>query len=110
MIFSRPKFLLGALMGLESMRRGYVGGSALSLFIIKEFGLEKRAVPTLNFLRGYLEIEEWLLTQIPDFLSFLAMPFQDYHDAAKCFLEIVDGLSEKQRPRTCQFYWDKETP
>jgi len=107
MIFAPPRWLLGAAFSLESMRRGFIGGSALSLFIIKEFGLDKQAVPTLNALRGYLEIEEGLLAQIPDFLEFLAMPFQDYHDAAKCFLEIVDGLAEKQRPPTCEYYWKK---
>jgi len=94
-------------MSLESMRRGFVGGSALSLFIIKEFGLDKQAVPTLQWLRGYLDIEEQLLGQLPDYLEFLLTPFTDYHDAAKCFLEIVDGLAEKQRPPTCEYYWKK---
>lgn len=107
MIFKPPLWLLGAALSLESMRRGFIGGSSLSLFIIKEFGLDKQAVPTLNALRGYLEIEEHLLTQIPDFLKFLSMPFQDYHDAATAYLAIVDGLAEKQRPLTCQFYWEK---
>jgi len=79
----------------------------LSLFIIKEFGLERQAVPTLNWLRRYLDIEEGLLSQIPDFLDFLTMPFTDYHDAAKLYLQILDILSEAQRPRTCQFYWEE---
>ena len=70
----------------------------LSLFIIKEFGLEKQAVPTLNFMRTYLETEEKLLSQIPPFLEFLVMPFTDYHEAAKTYLLILDILAEKQRP------------
>jgi len=107
MIFSRPLWLLGAAFALESMRRGFVGGSMLSLFIIKEFGLEKQAVPTLNAMRTYLGIEEALLSRIPDFLEFLVMPFTDYHEAAKTYLLILDILAESQRPRTCQFYWEK---
>jgi len=80
----------------------------LSLFVIKEFGLEQQAVPTLNAMRGYLEVEERLLSQIPDFLDFLVAPFTDYHEAAKTYLLILDILSESQRPRTCQFYWEEE--
>ncbi len=65
MIFRKALWLIGAGMGLESMRRGFVGGSMLSLFVVKEFGLEKAAIPTMNALRTYLNIEEKLLSQIP---------------------------------------------
>lgn len=92
-------------MGLESMRRGFIGGSALSLFIIKEFGLERQALPTLNALRVYLEWEATLLSQIPPFLNFLLRPYTDYHNASMTYLEIVDILAEKQRPSTCAVYW-----
>jgi len=94
-------------MALESMRRGYIGGSALSLFIIKEFGLDKQAAPTLKAMRWYLDREEALLSQIPDFLAFLVIPFTDYHEASKTFLAIVDILAELQRPPTCDIYWNK---
>lgn len=106
-IFTKPLWLIGVGMSLESMRRGFVGGSALALFVIKEFGLDRQAVPTLNFLRRYLEIEEQLVESIPPFLGFLLTPFTDYHDAAKTFLEIVEILSEAQRPRGCDYYWQK---
>lgn len=92
-------------MALESMRRGFIGGSALSLFIIKEFGLEQQARPTLSALRGYLDWEETLLSQIPPFLEFLLRPYTDYHNAATTFLEIVDILAELQRPSACAVYW-----
>jgi len=107
MIFTKPLWLLGAGMALESMRRGFVGGSALSLFVIKEFGLEKAAVPTMNAMRTYLDIEERLIAQLPGYLAFLLTPFTDYADAARCYLEIIDGLSILQRPRTCSYYWKK---
>jgi len=97
-------------MSLESMRRGFIGGSALSLFIIKEFGLERQAVPTMKRMRIYLDLEGSLIDQIPDFLSFLVYPFTDYHQAAETYLLILDILSESQRPRTCQYYWEKGDP
>lgn len=92
-------------MTLESMRRGFIGGSALSLFIIKEFGLDQQAVPTMDAMRSYLAIEEGLLSSIPPFLSFLVIPFTDYHNANVAFLEILDMLALNQRPRSCQYYW-----
>jgi len=94
-------------MTFESMRRGFIGGSALSLFIIKEFGLDRQAVPTLNAMRSYLEIEENLISQIPPFFEFLVTPVTDYHQAAKTYLEILDILAEAQRPRACEYYWKK---
>lgn len=107
MMFSKPRWLIGAGMALESMRRGFVGGSLLSLFVIKEFGLDKQAVPTLNALRGYLAVEETLLEDIPPIINFVLRPFTDYHEASKVALEIIDILAEKQRPPTCEFYWKK---
>ncbi len=108
MIFSRPLWLLGAAFSLESMRRGFIGGSALSLFIIKEFGLDKQAAPTLDAMRSYLEVEETLLAQIPPFLEFLVTPFTDYHESAKLYLQIIEILAESQRPPGCEYYWEKE--
>jgi len=107
MIFTKPLWLFGVAMSLESMRRGFIGGSMLSLFIIKEFGLDKQAIPTLNALRGYLDIEAGFLAQIPPFLSFLASPFIDYHESAELYFQILELLAEAQRPPTCQFYWER---
>lgn len=108
MFFRRALWLFGVGMALESMRRGFVGGSALSLFIIKEFGLERQAVPTLNAMRGYLAIEETILSQIPPFMEFLVTPFTDYHHAGETFLDILELLAEQQQPPTCEYYWKKE--
>jgi hypothetical protein len=107
MIMSSPLWLIGVGFALESTRRGFIGGSSLALFVIKEFGLDRQAVPTLNLLRGYLELEEKLLADLPPYLEFLLAPFTDYHEAAKTFLRIIDILSEAQRPRTCEYYWKK---
>ncbi len=107
MIFTKPLWLIGVAFSLEGMRRGFIGGSALSLFIIKEFGLDKQAVPTLNAMRGYLEIEQKLIEKIPPLLKFLVTPFTDYHLAAQTYLQILAALAESQRPPTCEYYWNK---
>jgi len=100
-----PMWLIGVGFSLESMRRGYIGGSSLSLFIIKQFGLEGQAIPTLNFLRGYLIQEQYLIDSLSPPLDFLAFPFKDFHLAASTFLKIVDILAEAQAPTTCELYW-----
>ena len=107
MMFRRALWLFGAAFTLESLRRGFIGGSMLSLFIIKEFGLDKAAVPTMAWMRRYLDIEEGLLGWIPPPLDVLVTPFTDYHESAKLYLEILDILAEEQRPRTCQYYWGR---
>ena len=104
-MFHPPMWLIGAGMSLESFRRGFIGGSMLSLFIIKEFGLDQQAAPTLDFLRGYLDVEEVVLQNIPPVISFITTPFTDYHNSAKRYLEIVDALALKQRPLACEAYW-----
>ena len=107
-MFFQKQWLLGACFHLESFRRGFVGGSALALFIIKEFGLERQAVPTMEWMRTYLDFESELLAQIPAPLSFLLTPFTDYHEAAELYLRILAVLAESQRPPTCEFYWKEQ--
>lgn len=107
MMFRKPLWLFGAAMSLESMRRGFVGGTALALFIDLS-GLEPPStIRDLGFLRRYLEVEEWLITMIPPFLSFLVAPFIDYHKANCLFLEICDLLALARRETTCAPFWEK---
>lgn len=107
MFFKRALWMFGVAMYFESMRRGALGGSALSLFVIKEFGLDRQAVPTLNFLRTALDVEEKMIAQIPWFFEWLLTPITDYHQAAKTFVDILAILAELQRPSGCDYYWKK---
>ena len=79
----------------------------LSLFIIKEFGLEKQALPTIEWLSKYVNLEQALIDQIPQILDFLTTPFQDYHNSAVNYLLTLEILAEMQRPPTCEYYWAK---
>lgn len=107
MLFTRPLWLLGVGLSLESMRRGFVGGTSLSLFIIKDIGLEGRGRQHLEMLKGYLDIEAALLAGIPGYLEFLFLPFLDYHDAGKTYVAILEDLVEYQDPANCSWYWDQ---
>lgn len=107
MLFTRPLWLLGVGLSLESMRRGFVGGTSLSLFIIKDIGLEGRGRQHVEMLKTYLEIEAGLLSLIPDWLEFLVYPFMDYHDAGETFVAILEDLVEYQDPANCLYYWDR---
>lgn len=96
---------VGIVMSLEAMRRGFIGGTCLSLFVIKEFGLERQGKPTLEFLRKYLDIEEDMLSLVPPGLDWVFTIFSDYHESAKTYLAILDDMVELQCPSQCSFYW-----
>lgn len=108
MFFGSAIWLIGAVFALEGLRRGFIGGSSLSLFIIKEFGLTEQAAPTLAYLRQYLAIEESILASIPKELKVFLSPWIDHHDAGVTYLKIIDLLAEAERPKDCEFYWQKD--
>ena len=107
MFFGGAIWLIGAVFALEGMRRSFIGGCSLSLFIIKEFGLMGQARPTLAYLRQYLDIEESILARVPKELEIFLSPWIDHHDAGTTFLKILDLLAEAEAPPTCEFYWKK---
>ncbi len=93
-------------MGLESMRRGFIGGTALSLFIDLS-GLPQYACDRdLRTLATYLPIEEALIKALPDFLITLIHCFEDYHLAAVCFYETAKELCQSKGELSCQGVWD----
>jgi len=108
MMFAHPYWLIGAGMSLESMRRCFIGGTALALFIDLS-GLEPPSVVRdLTFLRNYLKIEEELIQNIPPIIAFIASPYIDYHKANCLFVDIVDRLQLFRRELSCNPVWEKE--
>ncbi|MBA7585597.1 hypothetical protein ES708_27582 [subsurface metagenome] len=112
MFFGGAMWLIGGVFALEGLRRGLIGGSSLSLFIIKEFGLHGSSLPTLNFLRNYLDIEERIIDTLPDYFQFFVTPWTDHHEAGVTYLKILDILAKYEFPTecdpegaVCQFYW-----
>jgi len=104
-LFRLPLFVFGTVLSLESMRRGFMGGSALSLFIDISNNNKEGCKVRIQFMAQYLDIEEYLLTQIPGFLSWAAGPFIDYHKAQRCFFTIAEALCDRLDKRSCADIW-----
>lgn len=108
MMFRPPWWLIGAGMSLETMRRCFIGGTSLALFIdltgLDQFSCLRDA----SLLRAYLPIEAALIHQIPPIIRFITFPFIDYHNAAKCFLSITDALCYAKQELLCQPIWEKQ--
>ncbi len=96
-------------MSLESMRRGFMGGSALSLFIDISIDNMEGCKVRIAFMKMYLDVEEHLLTQIPPILHFLLGPFIDYHKAQRCFFTIAETLCGRLDKRSCDEIWYPKT-
>ena len=93
-------------MSLDSMRRGFIGGTSLALFIDLSGMGQESCMRDLNTLATYLPIEEALIESIPFFLDFLIRPFEDYHLAAVCFYETAQELCLQKGELQCQQIWD----
>ncbi len=93
-------------MSLDSMRRGFIGGTALALFIDLSGMGQESCSRELSFLASYLPIEEELLSKIPFFLDFITRPFEDYHLAAVCFYETAKELCQQKGELQCQGIWE----
>jgi hypothetical protein len=105
MRFFHNWFMMGACLSLEGMRRTFIGGSSLSLFIIKDFGLTPHAWSTLKLLEGYLAIEQSLIENIPPVIHFVLTPWVDHHNSGVLYLQILHLLAESEFPVTCDWYW-----
>jgi hypothetical protein len=110
MRFFRGSWLIGASLSLEGMRRTFIGGSSLSLFIIKEFGLSPHAQSTLDLLRGYLDIEAGLIDAIPEPFRWLVSPWTDHHNSGVLFVRILDELVKLEFPSSCTYFWQEPAP
>lgn len=100
-------FFYGAALSLEGFRRTFLGGTFLSLFIVKEFGLQPHALELIERLESYLEIEASWIPKLVFPLSFLVRPWQDHNKAGRTYLTILKLLAESEFPATCEFYWPK---
>jgi hypothetical protein len=105
-MFRSPKWIIGAALSLESMRRGFIGGTSLALFIdIGSLG-QASCQRDLRTLATYLPIEKTLIDAIPDFLITLVHCFEDYHEAAQCFYDIASELCQQKGELQCQGIWE----
>jgi hypothetical protein len=107
MNFFSSSFMIGLVYNLEAARRGFLGGTQLSLFLIKTYGLDWLGREHVEKLRTYLDVEQAFIDAIPDYLSWMVLPWIDHHDAGVTFCSMMDDLLEYQDPNTCAYYWGK---
>lgn len=111
MFFTSATWLIGGAMSLESMRRSFIGGTSLALFIDLS-GLDQLScLRDTDILRLYLPIEEMLIQDLPFFLKWMASPWIDHHKAASTFLTIADTICANRAIETleitkCEDVWE----
>ena len=104
-MFRSPTWIIGAALSLESMRRGFIGGTSLALFIDLSGMGQESCSRDLQTLEAYLPIEKALIEAIPVFLIALVHCFEDYHLAAVCFYETAKELCLQKGELQCQGVW-----
>ena len=96
MFFVQAPWIIGRAMSLESMRRCFIGGTSLCLFIDLAGDSPLSCSRDNAFLRSYLPIEEMLINELPPFLRWMVSPWIDYHNAAATFLKISEALCARK--------------
>lgn len=83
-----------------------MGGSALSLFIDISIDNHEGCKLRIEMMGTYLDVEEYLITQIPPILAYFIWPFTDYHNAQRCFFTIASTLCDRLQKRSCADIWN----
>ena len=88
--FTSPLFLAVPIgYALEGLRRCWLSGTSLALFIdIGSCGPESCIRDCAN-LRRYLDVDRDVIQAVPEILRPLIAPWIDHHNAQECFYEIA---------------------
>jgi len=106
-MFMSPAFIaLGVAYFFEGLRRGYLGGLSLGLFMDLSTTPPGDCTRDLNSLRAYLDKEKDALEAIPQIAWPLIGPWIDHHNAVETFYEIAMELCIGLHVESCQDIWD----
>lgn len=110
-MFMSPLFLvLGVAYFFEGLRRAYLGGLSLGLFIDISSNPPESCKRDLEYLRAFLDKEKEQIEAIPETAWPLIGPWIDHHNAVECFYEIACMLCQQKAGlfptgKTCQEIW-----
>jgi hypothetical protein len=109
-IISPAFMLLGIAYPLEGLRRAFLGGLSLGLFIDISSNPYESCKRDLEYLRTYLDKEKLIVQSIPEIAWPLVGPWIDHHNAVECFYEIACMLCQQKAGlfpsgKTCQEIW-----
>lgn len=105
MRFFHAWFLLGSSLSLEGLRRNFLGGTCLSLFIIIQYGLTTHADEALANLEAYLGLEQQFINALPAPVSWLLTPWTDHHNSGVAALRVFRLLLGTRNINACDRYW-----
>ncbi|GAH87509.1 unnamed protein product, partial [marine sediment metagenome] len=95
--FISPAFaVLGLGFALEGLRRAWLGGTALTLFIDIGQSTPESCLRDVAALRVYLDIDREVINSVEEFLWPLIAPWIDHHNAQECFYEIAIQLCNQR--------------
>lgn len=96
--------LLGLAFALEGLRRCWLSGTSLCLFIDIGSSIPASCIRECENLRRYLDVDCTLLDAIPKLFWPIIGPWIDHHNAQECFYEIAMELCMTRNfpPIVCQ--------
>ncbi len=111
-VFSPAFILLGVLYPLEGLRRTWLGGLSLGLFIDIGSCPHESCEREVVYLRNYLDHDRDIIMAIPEIAWPLIGPWIDYHNAAETFYDIAMILCLQKQglenlPSSCRVAWQQ---
>jgi len=94
---------------LEGLRRCWLSGTALTLFIDIGSLIPESCLRDCANLRRYLDVDKMIIEAIPQDLWPAIGPWIDHHNAQECFYEIALELCNARNFPTCDpclVYWE----
>lgn len=98
---------------LEGMRRCWLSGTALTLFIDIGSSLPESCLRDCENLRRYLDVDTMLIEAVPEALWPAIGPWIDHHNAQECFYEIALELCYGRNfppCESCKEVWESMAP
>lgn len=111
-MFMSPLFLfLGIGFALEGLRRAWISGTSLALFIDISSSTPKSCLRDTAALRRYLDADRDIIESVPETAWPLIGPWIDHHNAQECFYEIALELCNQRNfpwadSKSCQEIWE----
>jgi len=105
--------MLGVLFPLEGLRRTYLGGLGLALFIDISSCPHESCQRDTQSLRKFLDLDKQLIETVPELAWPLIGPWIDHHNAAETFYDISMILCLQKQglenmPPSCDFVWHRQ--
>jgi len=103
--------LLGLGFTLEGLRRCWLSGTSLTLFIDIGSSIPESCLRDCASLRRYLDVDRAVIETVPEIFWPLIGPWIDHHNAQECFYEIATELCNALNfppCKSCEEVWESK--